>query len=178
MLQFFLNVENGQTMALRMTCIFRSILQFAMKGTEAHENSVQQQQQMGTLLAQCIRAIGNFAVGDVRNQLCCVFGWQRSLLSMLCTSLPLNFVHSEPQKHSLLPTLIAILRHSPIGVEQIRTEFCLQYLIGYLKAAIYSKSHDTNSESGKFGFLSILEPSIDRWISARQFFESIGTNVN
>ncbi|KAL3079049.1 hypothetical protein niasHS_014831 [Heterodera schachtii] len=174
MLQSFLSVEVGHAMALRMTCIFRSILQFVFKTTNAPGgNASPLCPQMGALAEQCIRAIGHFAVGDIQNQLFCVFGWRRSLLSMLCTSLPLNFVHSEPQKHFLLPTLIAVLRNSPIGVNQIRSEFCLQYLVGYLKAAIEAKTSERKSDSSKFDFLSLLEPTVGKWNSAKEFFESI-----
>ncbi|KAL3122754.1 hypothetical protein niasHT_005471 [Heterodera trifolii] len=174
MLQSFLSVEVGHAMALRMTCIFRSILQFIFKTTNVPGgNASSLCPQKGALAEQCIRAIGHFAVGDIQNQLFCVFGWRRSLLSMLCTSLPLNFVHSEPQKHFLLPTLIAVLRNSPIGVNQIRSEFCLQYLVGYLKTAIEAKTSERKSDSSKFDFLSLLEPTVVKWNSAKEFFESI-----
>ena len=66
------------------------------------------------------------------SQLLCVFGWHRSILASLC-QLPLEFVLNAPRKHLLLPTLCAILRQNRLGIDCIRGEFCLHYLIDYIK---------------------------------------------
>lgn len=63
----------------------------------------------------------------------CILGWQRSLAMQLCTSLPFDYIQRAELRLVLMPTLISILYNNLPGVNVIRNEFDLTWLITYLK---------------------------------------------
>ncbi|KAI1728814.1 S phase cyclin a-associated protein in the endoplasmic reticulum domain-containing protein [Ditylenchus destructor] len=155
--------------ALRLNHLFQCIVSHCVKEIS---NSAELSQER-RLLAQAIHAVGYFASISRKTQLMCILGWQRSLVMQLCTSIPFDYIQRAELRSVLMPTLISILYNNLPGVNIIRNEFDLNWLITYLKEAMSDGCNSNNTNY--FAFSKMLNP--DRWQNALQFFEcQIGEN--
>ncbi|KAI1721735.1 S phase cyclin a-associated protein in the endoplasmic reticulum domain-containing protein [Ditylenchus destructor] len=155
--------------ALRLNHLFQCIISHCIKELS---NSAELSQER-RLLGQAIHAVGYFASISRKTQLMCVLGWQRSIVMQLCTAIPFDYIQRAELRSMLMPTLVSILYNNLPGVNVIRNEFDLNWLITYLKEAT---SDDRNSNNTNyFAFSQMLNP--DRWQNALHFFEcQIGEN--
>jgi len=116
-----------------MLFIFQHLLQISLQPSKTTFNK--------SLLAQCIKAVGYFAVSSDYTKAMCAFGWhQSSLLARLAMS-PFEVINDEEMRCLLLPTLISILDSSPKAVEVVRGEFCLSRLLDFLQVGPITTHH-------------------------------------
>uniref|UniRef100_A0A915D3K0 Uncharacterized protein n=1 Tax=Ditylenchus dipsaci TaxID=166011 RepID=A0A915D3K0_9BILA len=81
----------------------------------------------------------------------------------MCTALPFEYIQQADLRSVLMPSLVLVLLKNEAGVEAIRNEFCLSWLVTYLKDALKQSEKYKN-------FSYMLSPKY--WLEALEYFEN------